>query len=360
MLRRLIQSWTNDNCNVTVLTCQWSNDQLQMEDLDGATIVRVPTGRWRFIGTLQYIHRLQQELQRRANSRDLVYISMLKHAAFATLGACQRRLPIVLRAEGAGTTGDVSWQRSAFFGNWIASRCRGADAIVAPSPAIYQELLAAQYPDTRLYTIPNGVPIPATAWNQAETVAWRRQLHLPEAPTIVYTGRLHEQKGLTDLIAAIHTLPTTAPPYQLLLVGDGPERATLESLATELGIRARVHFWGLVDNVEPFLRASDLFVLPSYHEGMSVSLLEALALGLPALASDILPNQQLVARDQLPLFPIQNPNMLARALLHPTSVAAASEARNSVAARFSIQTVARMHLELFSTLIANRQTSLGL
>ena len=80
----------------------------------------------------------------------------------------------------------------------------------------------------------------------------------------------------------------------MLLVGQGPERSRLEALANEQGVGRSVTFLGAVADVADVLRAADVFVLPSVAEGMSNSLLEAMATALPCVASDIGGNQDLL------------------------------------------------------------------
>src|SRR5262249_36402224 len=88
----------------------------------------------------------------------------------------------------------------------------------------------------------------------------------------------------------------------LVLVGDGPDRAALEAQAVALGIEERVHFTGAVADPAEYLRAADAFVLPSVAEGMSNSLLEAMATGLPCLASDIGGNTDLIESERTGLL----------------------------------------------------------
>jgi glycosyltransferase involved in cell wall biosynthesis len=109
----------------------------------------------------------------------------------------------------------------------------------------------------------------------------------------MFTGRLHPQKNLDVLLEAWPKV-TRATGANLILVGQGPERAQLEQRAEELGVLANVHFAGHVVDPADVLRAADVFVLPSVAEGMSNSLLEAMATGLPCVASDIGGNQDLL------------------------------------------------------------------
>jgi glycosyltransferase involved in cell wall biosynthesis len=105
-------------------------------------------------------------------------------------------------------------------------------------------------------------------------------------PRVVFTGRLHPQKNLDVLLrawpAVLHQTGAN-----LILVGQGPERARLEAQAAALDIADHVQFVGAVNDPAPILRAAAAFVLPSVAEGMSNSLLEAMATALPCLTSRI-------------------------------------------------------------------------
>jgi glycosyltransferase involved in cell wall biosynthesis len=119
------------------------------------------------------------------------------------------------------------------------------------------------------------------------------QSSLPEGPRVVFTGRLHPQKNL-DLLFEIWPEVTRRTSARLVLIGDGPDRDRLTRRAAELGITDRVHFTGPVSDPAAWLRAADVFVLPSVAEGMSNSLLEAMATALPCLASAIGGNTDLL------------------------------------------------------------------
>jgi glycosyltransferase involved in cell wall biosynthesis len=112
-------------------------------------------------------------------------------------------------------------------------------------------------------------------------------------PRAVFTGRLHPQKNLPLLLEA-WTEVARRSPANLILVGPGNDRRNLVAMADSLGIADRVQFTGAVDNPAEYLRAADLFVLPSVAEGMSNSLLEAMATGLPCVVSSIAGNTDLI------------------------------------------------------------------
>lgn len=108
----------------------------------------------------------------------------------------------------------------------------------------------------------------------------------PKRLQVVFTGRIHAQKNLDLLIDAWPSVVQSNGAL-LMLVGDGPELGRLKKRCLDLKIEEHVHFTGRVDDPADYLRAADVFVLPSVAEGMSNSLLEAMATGLPCIASDI-------------------------------------------------------------------------
>jgi glycosyltransferase involved in cell wall biosynthesis len=103
---------------------------------------------------------------------------------------------------------------------------------------------------------------------------------------VLTTGRLHGQKGYEDLLAVLPAVVASRPNAYFIWAGDGHERGELESRIRANALDGRVRMLGRRDDVPRLLHASDLFVLPSRFEGHPFALLEAMAAGLPAVASD--------------------------------------------------------------------------
>ena len=127
---------------------------------------------------------------------------------------------------------------------------------------------------------------------------------------VAYAGRLVWEKGFRELIEAARILRALRPEVRIVVFGRGPEAEAIEragaGLLTFLGYRAPQHAW---------LPAADLFVLPSYREGMPVALLEALALGLPAVATDIRGSRELIRNGETSwLVPVRDAAALAAAI----------------------------------------------
>ena len=339
---------------VTVLTSRVdpTTPAVEIGDAPGPgsfRVERLATSPLRFVGTLLYARALGRWFAR--HPVDVAYVSMLKHDAYAVLGAARRGgFPVVLRPEGAGRTGDIAWQAWGRFGRTIARRCRArADALVAISPAVRGELLADGYDPARIVDLPNGVPIPPEPW--------ARPAGLGESLRATYVGRLSFEKGVDVLVRAWPGVRAAVPGARLTLVGDGPERPALDGLIRDLDLGDAVTLAGAMADPSVELRRSSLFVLPSREEGMSVALLEAMALGIPLVASAIPGNRALIepgAHGRL--APPDDPAALAAAIvahhLDPAAPALARAARARAEADYSIAAVARRHVALFERVIA--------
>jgi glycosyltransferase involved in cell wall biosynthesis len=286
---------------VTVLTARWEPHWPAEIAFREVPVVRLPQSSARYWGTLQYMRAVRRWLRAHPDRYELVCVSMLKHSAYAALREVVGHVPVVLRAAGGGRSGDCIWQLEARMGARIKRRCLRADAFIAPSRTIERELVAAGYPRARIHHLPNGVRIPPPIDSETKRrarvalAAANPALVLPDdAPLAVFTGRLDAAKGLAELAAAWRTVAERRRDARLWIVGDGPLEAELRRQIEAEGLSTRIVLAGVFDDVGDVLAAADLFVLPSHEEGMSQSLLEAMAAGLPVVASDIAGNRALV------------------------------------------------------------------
>jgi sugar transferase (PEP-CTERM/EpsH1 system associated) len=169
---------------------------------------------------------------------------------------------------------------------------RMSDRVVAVSAPLAEYLATRlRVPRAKLRVIPNGILLPPSVAAE-ELAAVRRQLRIPAGAQVVGTvGRLDPVKAYDRLILAFAELHRAAAPpagpMVLLLVGDGPERPRLEQLAQAAGVADAVRFLGWRKDVHRLLGLMDAFVLPSESEGTSLSLLEAMAAGVPVIATAV-------------------------------------------------------------------------
>jgi glycosyltransferase involved in cell wall biosynthesis len=165
--------------------------------------------------------------------------------------------------------------------------------LVGNSHSVADFYQAVGYPAEKLAVIHNGIDIPPSG--PANKSELRRRLEIPEGSFVVgFVGRLARQKRVMDLIWAFELIRVMEGEAYFVIAGDGPERARLEQFAQNLKIGDRVRFLGHRDDAPSLLPAFDLFWLASDFEGLSNSVMEAMAAGLPVVASDIPPNRELV------------------------------------------------------------------
>ena len=344
---------------VTLVTAQWAPDwpaEIMHREIP---VIRLAQPRVRAWGTLRYMLGLGRWVHARRREIDGVIVSMLKHDAYAVLTALGGRAPVLLRAEGGGPSGDCCWQQENRFGARIQARCQRA-SVAAPSKQILAELREAGYPEAATHFVPNGVALPKAPVTSTQRARARAALVEAnadlaadtETAVVVYTGRLDRRKGLLDAIDAWPDVLLQRPDARLWLVGEGPDRELLYRRISDLDLRGRVCLPGAFDDIEDVLRAADVFLLPSHEEGMSLSLLEAMAAGLPLVASDIPGNQGLIEHRRHGLLtPPGDAPRLAESVLALLAAPAWGKqigvaARQRVAERFDLSSMAKRHAEL--------------
>lgn len=162
------------------------------------------------------------------------------------------------------------------------------------------------YPDSRIHVIPNGCDV-AHIYSRAES---RRQITQEYPRSVIMVARLDGAKDHETLFYAMAKVRKHLPDVELLVVGDGQRRQTLEALAWELD--AGVHFLGNRDDVPELLGSASAFVLSTYSEGMPNALIEAMAARLPVIASDIPPCREVLSNGRFGLlFPVGDAEALS-------------------------------------------------
>ncbi|MBI3243732.1 MAG: glycosyltransferase family 4 protein [Chloroflexi bacterium] len=231
----------------------------------------------------------------------------------ATTAVTAKRLlgaPVVVKVLRGGALGDVIrlQQKSSGEGRMALFR-KQVDAFVVISQEIDAELAAAGVPPERRVFLPNGVDIGHFA--PADKQALRSKLGLPGAPIVVFAGRLAAEKRVDQLLALWPAARAAHAGATLLIIGTGEQELALKRAAGE-----GVQFVGQVDDVAPYLKAADLFVLPSSTEGLSNAMLEAMATGLPVVATSVGGTTDLITPGENGLLvPPDSPPALQEALL---------------------------------------------
>lgn len=204
--------------------------------------------------------------------------------------------------------------------------------------------------DDRLEVIRNGVDLNLYRRRECEPTNGRFRA--------IHAARLdNTTKDQRTLLRAVRYVVDREPLFELDLIGDGPDRAPLECLCDELKLRPYIHFLGFRHNVHALLPEADLFVLSSVTEGLPMTLLEAMAAGLPIVSTDVGGISELVANGETGvLVAPQNPEALGEAILKlvhdPRRAAQMGQAgRRRVEQEFDVRVVTARYEELYRTLL---------
>lgn len=231
---------------------------------------------------------------------------------------------------------------------------RFSDAIVAVSADSAQVAREIErIPACKVHVIHNGVdpgaPPVDSAWD-------------PWLPAAVTVARLDPIKDQKTLLQALARVVEVRGGFHLRVVGDGPERANLERLAADLGLGGNVTFLGHRDDVTSVLRGPQIFALSSISEGIPLTLLEAMAAGLPAVVTDVGGNREVVEPSVTGyLVAPQAPDALAAkivALATDSNLARAFglAGHSRVERLFNLKMTVRRYSDLYGQLLDLRQT----
>lgn len=206
---------------------------------------------------------------------------------------------IIVKFGNSGEYGDVETSKRNWRGRLAMNLFRKwADVCIALSSDMEREMLEAGFSRTQVVRMVNGVDT-SKFFPSVNKEIDSRCFQLDGMPKILlYTGRLTNQKSLDTLLLAFSKAITKVQDLHLVIVGDGENRDMLERLSTDLGINRNVTFLRWVEDITPYLRGADIFVLPSLSEGISNSLLEAMASGLPSIATDVGGSGDALGRDE--------------------------------------------------------------
>jgi glycosyltransferase involved in cell wall biosynthesis len=251
------------------------------------------------------VHRLRQLVE--AHRPQILETHHVKSHCLVALSGLWRRYTWVAFHHGYTQT-DVRVRAYNHVDRWSL---RHAAHVVTTNEAFSRMLAARGVPAPRITVLHNGVrEMPVLP---AAVAAARQALGLAEGERVVLAiGRLSREKGHAHLIRAAAGWRNGA---RLVIVGDGPERQALARLACQLGIGSRVLLAGAATHVAPFYAMADVFVLPSLSEGSPNVLLEAMACGLPVVATRVGGVPEIAAHGATALLgPSKDPAFLAGAV----------------------------------------------
>jgi glycosyltransferase involved in cell wall biosynthesis len=209
--------------------------------------------------------------------------------------------------------------------------------LIAVSSAIAQDLLERGALPGSVTVVPNGIAEPPAADLQTLPRI------VPGRPLLCIAARLHPAKGIDVALRAMPLLPQA----HLAIMGEGPERGALETLARQLGCAERVHFLGYRSDLGSIVAGADLMLIPSRAEGFGLAAVEGMAQGVPVVASRVGALPEVVADGGI-LFRSEDPTALAQAV------------HEALARRQGLSTAARAQAERYALDETVRRTRLVL
>lgn len=241
---------------------------------------RLGGGRVRYLRSISYFANLGLFVMRRGRRFEVVHVHLANLQADVVVAAARLRgVPTHVKVANSGVHGETRrLARVARLTRWYG--LKHADSVQALSEETRRELLRIGVRDDRIVSIPNGVPAEPAPPGPDQKSA-REALGLPaEGRIVLFQGRFARYKGLADLLEAWQKV--ARPGWTLLLVGEEAVDEPFGELPPLPGLV--VHPWTSTPRL--YLRAADVFVLPSHSEGMSNALLEAMSVGVAIVSSD--------------------------------------------------------------------------
>jgi glycosyltransferase involved in cell wall biosynthesis len=241
---------------------------------------------------------------------DVVHCHHYSPYVYGLIASLQTRAKLVFTEHGRVAAGAPSRKRRLV--NPLLSRLPGQ--ICAVSADLKRHMVAEGFPARRIRVIYNGID-PGARPAGTERQAAREALGIPRDAFVVGTaGRLDPVKNLTALLQALQVLRDQVKRATAVIVGDGPERAALEATAAALGVSDSVLFTGYRADVRGLMAAFDVYVNCSNYEGVSLTILEAMAAALPVVAAPVGGNPEVVVDRETGYLISAEPRSMAGAL----------------------------------------------
>ena len=269
------------------------------------------------------------------------------------------RKKVIVKFGRSGKVGDIQTSDRTFLGRAkLKVLMKYGDVFVCPSEEVKRESINYGFAKRKVVKIPNGVDTalfhPVSDLQKEDL---KRRFNFPSLPILIYSGRLESVKGLAVLFTAWQKVVKDKQGSYLLIVGNGSQKKVLINLSKKLKIIESVRFTGHVDNVNEYLQTGDGFLFPSFAEGLSNALLEAMASELPIVATRIGGTEEVIENKKNGiLVKPDNVDQLAKGiitLLRQPKIAhkLGQKARQTIEENYSIGVVAQKYLEVYKEMI---------
>jgi len=279
-----------DNVNATIITPRVVGGSNKVHDqVDGIQVIRIAYPHIPHIGGIIMLIKLAYYIfaNRKKISAIHCHIANNMAAISCLMGWCFN-MPTVVKLTGwLELEYGILSNNNSFINKFKRSLIKKATAIQATSHDMERRLLDLGFASDRVHFIPNSVDTHRFKSDASIKSTLKNNMALTSEFVMVFIGRLVPEKSLDTLLNAWNNAIDKQASADLLIIGEGVLRKDLESLADKLSISHQVKFVGAVSDVSDYLKISDIGVLPSEFEGLSNSLLESMAAGLPMIGSRV-------------------------------------------------------------------------
>lgn len=356
---RLAVELNNQGHAVTIVTERRDLSWLCNEQLDGVQVRRLWCVHRRHLHILSSLMSLSIFLILRGWAFQVWHVHQYgPHCIVPIVLGKFMRKPVVLKLTGSGAHG-ITKVAELLPLSWLTRRLiQRVDMVIATSKVTYEEACNFGIVPSRIARIPNGVDtVKYAPRSNEEKVMLRRGLGLHATGVVLFAGRLSSEKNPDGLLRAWHDVANRIPEKWLLIyLGDGPLRPRLAEMIDEWGMHDAVMLAGPRDDVERWMGAADLFVLPSHCEGLSNSLVEAMSSGVPVVSTRVSGSEEIFKESKIGVMvEPRDDASLADAITQMIIDAeerqrCGKSARAYAVARLSIQNVARQTGDLYKEL----------
>ncbi len=341
-VRLLTRAFADVGHSVSVVAPRLDKAMPLEDQVDGIPVTRLDYPHVKLVGALLLAARYGVWLLARRREFDAIHVHMTKNlAAMTGILRPLLRATVLVKISGAwefeGGILDPARRKRPLerLLNWGVRRVDGLQCISEFTGRMVRE---AGYADRAVYMIANAV-------DTARFAPSKRTARDPSAPVhVAYVGRIEPVKGVAVLVEAWSRIAKVAN-ARLIVAGDGSSRAELMEAARRGGFADSMDFLGEITDVPSVLSTADVYVQPSYQEGLPNSVLEAMAMGLPIVATRVSGNEDVVSHEENGLLvPAGNAEELSKALLRliedlPLASRMGQRSREMIERRFGLPAI---------------------
>jgi len=345
---RLASELVKRGIPVSVLTSKLKGLS-HFEEIKGIPVYRsIRTLHWGKWFGITYMFSVFWFLYKKRHSYNIIHCHIVHgfHTVVAVFFKYLFKKKVIVKMSSSGETSDLKVLKEIKLGWLFLCWIRNVDIIVSVCKKASLEILKNGFSKETLVEIPNGVDTNKFSKNTFEK---RKKLK-----NITYIGRLDSYKGVNFLLSGFKKLLSKVDYARLIIIGNGPDDISLKNMAKDLIIQDYVTFKGRQEDVLGELNNTDIFILPSLSEGMSNVLLEAMACGLPVVATMVGGNTDLI-RDRYNgrLIPPGDPIKLSEALLElieneDLAQMLGKEARKTIEKNYTMDQIADKYIKLYN------------